>query len=334
MLNVHHPLSLFIVKKTHHYEGHHVLSSGLKNSARFVVEALLREGHRARLVEAIDANCIDRIVTEERPTHVVIEALWVTPGKMEELKRLHPRIRWTMRIHSETPFLANEGIAVEWITAYLKMGVDVAFNSVRAGSDFGGALGRQVTYLPNLYPLRKPRHQRIVRNVLQVGCFGAIRPLKNQLIQAMAAVQYVRRDLPGARLAFHMNGGRIEQSGSSNLKNITALMQATGNTLVLHPWMPHEEFLELVANMDVCLQVSLSESFCIVASDAVSMGVPLVGSDAIAWLPKRSRAKVNDAASIAEAMARADGAMIAMNHAALDSYLEESIKIWNVWVCR
>jgi hypothetical protein len=96
--------------------------------------------------------------------------------------------------------------------------------------------------------------------------------------------------------------------------------------------MDHEPFLDLIAQMDICLQVSLSESFNIVSADAVSMGVPLVGSDAISWLPAWSQAPVDSASGIADAMRRANNTNIAMNHAALKMYLQQTVKTWLAWV--
>ena len=252
----------------------------------------------------------------------------MTPTKMAELQKLWPKVKWTVRVHSEIPFLSNEGNAIAWIAAYWSQGVEVAFNSDETALDFG--ILECVSFLPNFYPLRKPRPSRPSSDCLNVGCFGAIRPLKNQLIQAFAAIQYAKEI--GRRLVFHMNGSRIEQNGSNNLKNISALLEATGQTLELHPWLTHDEFLELISEMDLCLQVSLSESFNITSADAVSMGVPLVGSDAIEWLPKRSRSKVNSAWSIVQAMKLADSTAVIMNHAALEKYVEDSVKIWNKWI--
>lgn len=325
-----HPLTLFIIKQFHEYNGTQQSVSGLRRSAQFAVDLLLHEGHRAKLVQAIDGNCIDRLVTENAPTKVILEALWVTPAKMAELKRLHPRVKWTVRIHSEIPFLATEGVAVEWIVAYHKLGVEVAFNSAQTQRDFS-VLGN-LAYLPNYYPLRKPRKSQPPTDVFEVGCFGAIRPLKNQLIQAFAACKFAKD--AGVKLAFHMNSSRLEQGGENVLRQIKALFEATGQTLVVHPWLDHEDFLELIAEMHICLQVSLSESFNIVSADAVSMGVPLVGSDAIAWLPKRSRARVDSTDSIVDAIERADGTTVAMNHAALEAYLDDAKIIWNAWASR
>jgi hypothetical protein len=328
MTTPHTPLTLFINKKMHDYEGKKEISNGLRTSALFVVNMLLAEGHRAKLVEAIDGNSIDALVSQNKPRRVVIEAIWVTPAKMAELQRLWPKVKWTVRVHSEIPFLSNEGNAVAWIAAYRNQGVEIAFNSEETALDFE-ILG-SVSYLPNFYPLRKPRPSRPSSDCLNVGCFGAIRPLKNQLIQAFSAIQYAKE--MGLKLVFHMNGSRIEQSGSNNLKNISALLDAAGHTLELHPWLTHDEFLELISEMDICLQVSLSESFNITSADAVSMGVPLVGSDAIEWLPRRSRAKVNSAWSIVQAMKLADVTAVIMNHAALEKYIQNSVTIWNKWI--
>ena len=165
-----------------------------------------------------------------------------------------------------------------------------------------------------------------------MGCFGAIRPLKNQLIQAFAAIQYAKKH--GKVLFFHMNGTRIEQDGNNNLKNIVALFDSMGEqfNLVLHPWNEHEDFLELIGSMDMCLQVSFTESFNIISADAISMGVPLVGSEAIAWLPERSQADVNQVASIVEAMERADRTNVHMNQWSLTQYLRNTVAIWNQWI--
>jgi hypothetical protein len=322
------PLTLFIIKKFYGYDGYNQMSNGLKTSAKFVVDMLLNEGHRASLVEAVDGNSVDKLVSDNNPVRVVIEAIWVTPAKMAQLKKLHPNVKWTVRVHSEIPFLANEGMAVGWLVDYLKMGVGVAFNSAQTVSDF--RVHGKTDYLPNYYPLRKPRSLKPVAGRLDVGCFGAIRPLKNQLIQAFAAIQYAKsKRVP---LYFHMNGTRIEQSGNNNLKNIQALFSAAGETLVLHSWLDHQEFLELTSEMNICLQVSLSESFNIVSADAVSMGVPLVGSAAVSWLPARSQANADSAGNIAAAMENADATAVIMNNAALHLYLQNTVAIWNEWV--
>lgn len=322
-----HPLTLFIIKKSCGYDGG-TLSNGLRNSANFVVQMLLMEGIRAKLVEAVDGNSIDALVARNKPYRVVIEAIWVTPAKMAELRRLWPKVKWTVRIHSEGAFLASEGMACSWIKQYLAQGVEVAFNSKDTTNDFAVSVG-PCFYLPNYYPLRKPRAPKPPSQTLEIGCFGAIRPMKNQFVQAMAAVIYAKSR--GKKLHFNLNGNRTEQRGDNNLKNMQALL---GDQLVLHDWAEHEDFLELVAQMDICLQVSLSESFSICAADAVSIGVPLIGSSAIKWLPPRSQAPIDSATLIAEAMGRADYTAVTMNNHALNTYLAVAVREWLSWVNR
>lgn len=329
-MNSPHPLTLFIVKQFYDYDGYGAFSTGLATSAGFMVQMLLNHGHRAALVVATDGNSIDRLVTQNKPAEVILEALWATPTKMGQLIKLHPQVKWTVRIHSEVAFLSNEGSAIAWIKALIQLGVKVAFNSEQTYQDFQAIGIAPVYYLPNYYPLRKPRKTCPVAGRLDVGCFGAIRPLKNQLIQAMAAIAYGKsRKVP---LYFHMNGVRAEQGGNNNLKNIQALFAGEKNaSLVLHTWMNHEPFLELTASMNICMQVSLSETFNIVSADAVSMGVPLVGSAAISWLPVRSQADTRSVASIVEALSIADQTTVVMNSAALEEYIASTVSIWEYW---
>jgi hypothetical protein len=322
---------LFIIKAFGGYsaDGVSYVSNGLKSSATFVVDMLLQHGFKAALVTAIDGNCIDRLVTQARARIVILEAIWVTPAKMAELRALHPHVTFIVRVHSEVPFLSNEGISVQWLADYTKLGVCIAFNSARTVHDFKVITCHAPLWLPNYYPLRKLRgtqpHIGSDRTI-NVGCFGAIRPLKNQLLQAFAAAHYAQQS--EKLLRFHMNGARQEQGGEQNLKSIAAVMHATGNELVLHPWMEHADFLQLITEMDICLQVSLSESFNIVSADAVGMGVPLIGSNAITWLPRRAKVDPTNMDAVVQAMWNADDSLVALNHDALHRYCEESAAVW------
>jgi hypothetical protein len=107
---------LFIRKRRHSYWGpaEHLatdLSSGLGNSVSFLVDMLAGFGVAAKAVEVVDNNAIDHEVASFAATHAIIEALWVVPEKFDVLSRLHPRVQWIVRTHSQAPFLAGEGIA-------------------------------------------------------------------------------------------------------------------------------------------------------------------------------------------------------------------------------
>jgi len=274
-----------------------VLSSGLFNSAHFVVERL-NESRKVitDLVHVIDNNCIDKEVTRFSPDVVIIEAYWVVPEKFEVLTRLHPKVKWIIRNHSEMPFAAQEGIIMDWSLRYLLYpNVYVSCNSSRSANDMGILLeaayphkGKKVVYLPNMY---YSKHQKVSpskpeNECLDIACFGAIRPLKNHLIQAVAAIEFAK--LKHKKLRFHINGNRIEGGQVSNniLKNLRLLFAKLPDCeLVEHPWYSHEDFLEVLKTMDLGLQVSFSETFNIISADMVHVGLPIVTSKECLWAP-------------------------------------------------
>lgn len=285
--------SLFILKRREDYDGvvysgNH-MATGMWNSAMFVVEQLQAAGREAMAVIVTDGNDIDREVTAYDPTHVFIEGLWVTPAKFDELLAIprHQNRTWAVRIHSDIPFLATEGIAMERIVAYMQQGVVVAPNAQRAHADLKwlqstiGAPETSLVYLPNCYPTDfMPVVQAAEKPVLDVGCFGAFRPLKNHLEQAFVALRYAKSI--NKPLRFHVNS-RTDQGGSPPFRNVQALLEAAGAELVIHDWEDRATFLQSLRACDVLMQVSLSETFNIVAADATYAGIPLLVSKEIAW---------------------------------------------------
>lgn len=273
------------------------LSTGLFNSASFVHQMLTDNNIESKLSVVIDNNCIDQVVNEYKPTHVIIEALWVVPEKFNELQKLHPTVKWIIRLHSEMPFLAGEGIAMDWIGEYSKFkNVIVACNSPRMFREIEFYLrhknswtaeqsNEKVIYLPNHYPQNfKQKKLDKSKDTINIGCFGAIRPLKNHLLQAFAAIEFA--DSIGKKLNFHINAGRIEMNGQPAINNIKSLFEQLydkGHRLINHQWTPREKFLELCGTMDLGLQVSFSETFNIVGADIISQGVPLVSCKEVPW---------------------------------------------------
>jgi hypothetical protein len=294
---------LFILKKHEIYGGYSYSgrASGLRHSAEFVSDMLISNGFESEVVVVDDNNDIDREVFNFKPDVVFIEALWVVPEKFDILKQLHPNVRWVVRIHSELAFLANEGIAIEWMKGYQKRGVLVSPNSFKTFEDFQ-SIGLDPVYLPNFYPdiaLKQKLYARM-KNVIHVGCFGAVRPLKNQLAQAVAAIRFA--DENKLNLLFHINGSRVEDNGGSILKNLLALFDSTNHQLVEHSWKSHQDFLQLLDEMDIALSVSFSETFSIVSADAVSRLVPIVTSAEVVWAEQAVKAKPTLVRDIVEKM--------------------------------
>lgn len=295
---------LFILKRREDYSAilhsHEGLSTGLFNSASFVNQMLIELGVQSKLVVVKDNNDIDREVTNYKPTHVIIEALWVVPTKFEILQKLHPKVKWIIRLHSETPFMAGEGMAMDWLGDYSRFkNIIISCNAPRFLREVRLYLShlnqwdrleteQKVIYLPNYYPQRY-LHKKFDRNkeFIDIGCFGAVRPLKNHLVQIFGAIDFAERI--GKRLRFHVNAGRIEMQGQPVLNNMRGLFEqihGLGHEMINHQWCPRDSFLKICATMDIGLQVSFSETFNIVGADIISQGVPLVGSDEIPWSVK------------------------------------------------
>jgi hypothetical protein len=339
---------LFIVKYREDSGGHCAYDGtlncygGLYNSAAFVVQMLNSIGIWARLVQVCDNNGIDAAVDHYKPTTVVIEALWVVPSKFAVLEKLHPKVKWIVRCHSEIPFIAYEGVAMEWLLAYMThANVSIANNSIYGARDFMAIIqaanpkwsaievGKRVKYLPNWYPAIEKKAKKAASAILNIGCFGAIRPLKNHLLQALSAIEFARQ--LGKKLHFHVNG-RTEQGGESVLNNLRALLPGTGNELVEHEWEPRGQFLGTMSGMDVSMQVSFSETFDITAADSAALGIPLVTSNEVTWASPLSQAETTNAGSIVERLKTVTGVgkgLIAdENLRRLQAYSKQSEVVW------
>lgn len=325
------------------YDGYpaYVKNSGLTNSAQFVIDMLSASGIPAAMAQVEDQNRIDAIVTQEKPTDVVLEAFWVDQPKIAVLTRLHPQVRWFVRSHSEIPFLATENAALARLKGYVAENIFVAANTWRTTADFRGIvqawqphwtaadIAARVVFLPNYYPLPAPLTRvPSVPGVLNVGCFGAIRPLKNQFYEAAAALELAKS--LQKRLVFHVNSSRVEFFGGNVLGNLRQTFAATPNAdLAEHPWIERSAFLDLCRRMDLGMQVSFSETFNIVTADFVTNNIPVVVSPEIGWVDRRFQAEPTNRDSI---VACAKTALTwwdkTLNRRGLDHYNAVSRQAW------
>lgn len=286
---------LFITKKRN-VPGYSNSSFGLCNSAQFVSNRLIKNDITSLVVDVTDNNDIDRVVTQYQPSIVICEALWIIPEKFNVLIKLHPNVTWIVRIHSKAPFLSMEGMAFLWLNQYKKLqsehphNFSIACNNEQFNEELNRCINIHSIYLPNIYDTGiGPSVVQPTNTTLDIGCFGAIRPLKNMLIQAMAAKVFA--DEKGKHLRFHVNAGRTEQLGDNTLKNMQNLFAGSSHELVEHVWYDHKTFVtEIVPQMDIGMQVSLSESFNIVAADFADRHVPMVVSPEIGWMPSWTKA--------------------------------------------
>lgn len=321
-------------------------STGLKNSVQFLVDMFENIGIESKQVTVIDNNSIDKEVYDYKPTHVIIEALWVVPSKFDELLPLHPGVQWIVRLHSQLPFMALEGVAFDWIMGYLKyQDVSVAANADEMTSIIRDLaqiahpnwsdhlINKKVVLLPNFYPYdtKNPKNPQKDPYVLDIGCFGAIRPFKNQLMQAVAAMRFATA--LGRPLRFHINDTRKDQGGEAILRNLQNIFANTGHELVTHDWASHEDFLKILGDMDLGMQVSFSETFNIVSADMVVTNLPIVVSDEISWADPKTFADPNDIESITQKLSSVThwlrkSNLLTSNRRGLKQYCERSKSIW------
>lgn len=302
---------LFIIKKRISYNNK-VVSFGLINSSKFVCEAINKlKNIEAKVVDVVDNNCIDREVSQYKPDIVIIEALWVVPEKFKVLINLHKNVKWIIRLHSKPSFIANEGIAFPWINEYIKIGKEtgklfLSPNNLEFTKHLENIYNYKHYYTPNIYPDVYRKIEPTFKNPaneIHIGCFGAIRPMKNHLPQAMAAMIFAKH--LNKKLYFHINDDRTEQNGENVLKNLKALFLNSENSeLVGHPWQQHSDFLELINQMDFGMQVSLTETYNIVAADFVSMRKPILISKEIDWAPIVCRSNPNSIDSMVSGLHR------------------------------
>jgi len=340
--------SLFLLKTREDYSqdpsysGSYQIATGMYNSAKFVVDALTAHGREAGLGLLIDGNSIDAAVMAYNPTHVIIEGLWVTPAKFAELMALgrHAGRTWIVRIHSEIPFLSTEGVAIDWIGQYVKLGVKVAANSPRAMKSLKWEAEHtippapeNVLYLPNCYPVDdfvNPIPQPHNTMAINIGCFGAFRPLKNQLQQAFAALEFA--ELIGKPLRFHINS-RIDAGGNNAQRNVFGLfgqLDPTTAEVIEHDWEDRETFLQSLSELDILMQVSMSETFNIVAADAVLVGIPIIATDEIPWMYPTGvdPQSVPDIVQKMRIIMNARHFFITKNRIGLRRYNEAAVKKW------
>jgi hypothetical protein len=290
---------LFIIKQRYTY-GQKTKAYGLYNSCDFVTRKLNELGIEAKVVQVVDNNSIDKEVSLYKPTDCFIEALWVVPEKFLILAKLHPDVNWHIRLHSKSEFIAVEGNAFNWMNEYINLrnnGIKIflSANNYEFYKNLNVIYPNfNISYTPNLYypsdeyPASDIPDLRTIENEFHIGIFGALRPLKNHLQQAIWAIEYGK--LIKRPVAIHINVSEHESYASSNgvsnvLNNLRNLFKLqTSARLVEHPWYSHSDFLYIVKQMDLGMQVSFSETYNITAADFIHMDVPIIGSNEIKFI--------------------------------------------------
>jgi hypothetical protein len=240
-------------------------------------------------------------------THVVVSAPWIATADWHRILRQFPSIQFSVNTHSNVGFLQADPNAVRLIREgqSLEQGsanFRIAANCHSLRRWLIDAYASPCAYLPNLYWLDGTT--RVNRplfsgsgGTLRIGCFGATRPLKNQVTAAAAALEIASR--LKVTLEFWISGGRPDggQVAVAAMEQIFAGVPYA--TLKRTAWEDWPAFRKIVSGMHLLMQPTYTESFNLVTADGIAEGVPSVVSEAIEWVPDHWHADNDDVFEVA-----------------------------------
>lgn len=293
---------------------------GLGVSALNISQVLRQAGVWVDVVPILSVADLEQTITQtdalaarraEIPlSHVVVSAPWISTTDWQRLIAKYPHIDFAVISHSNVAFLHADPQGTRLLREAMGLQLawhnfTVAANSLKFACWAFRAYGTEFTYLPNLYNLEHTRSRNLrgrpaySGGILRIGCFGAMRVLKNHMTAAAAALEIHNR--LGVDTEFWINGGRNEGIGISGILN--AMDQMTqgikGFTMKVTNWESWPQFHATVRNMNLLLQPSFTESYNMCSADGVAEGVPSVTSEAIEWVPESWKANSDDALDIA-----------------------------------
>jgi len=266
---------------------------------------------------------------------VIISAPWIPTKDLQDLSMQFTETFFAVNCHSNVGFLQADPNGVKLVreTLELEMGthnVRLAGNSRRFCEWIEHTFGGSCYYLPNLYFVQRdaPRQRSFCGGeTLRIGAFGAVRPLKNLMSAAGAALEISRKlRVP---LELWLSGGRSEGGGETVLAAVKEMVSGLPNVkLNLNGWQSWPNFRKTVAHMHLLLQPSYTESFNMVTADGVVEGVASVVSEAIDWAPADWKADVDDVLDIARVGRRllCDSSAAEEGLQALKRYVDDGIR--------
>jgi hypothetical protein len=323
--------------------GDNVSHTGLVISVQGTARVLRANGVNAFVRPVTSRQDIERLIALENPSHIVINALWLSTAELFHLVQTYVQVQFAVLCHSNIAFLQAEPNAI----TLLREAVDLELSSVGnfqvAANSHNGALGIQqawecpAIYLPNLYYLDETA--RVLRRrwsggTLRIGAFGAMRPLKNPTASAFAALAI--SNAMSTDLDFFINVGRNDQGWASRLlPAVEAIFRGLPHArLIKKQWASWTDFRRIVRGMHLMLQPSFTETFNIVSADGVAEGIPSVVSNVIEWAPDHWKADPDDT----EDIARVGRHLLSDPHAAkegLDALARHDrtgVHLWQTWL--
>jgi glycosyltransferase involved in cell wall biosynthesis len=288
---------------------------GLGVSATQNAKALRSAGYIAELWPILTVQDLAQNLAADRATasiahhipvtHVVISAPWIATADLSKLVFDYPDTEFVVVSHSNIGFLQADPRAIELLRQGSELeqaapNFHIAGNSPKFRTWWQATYQTRLLLLPNMYPFDSIRQKpQWSGGRLRIGCFCAIRPYKNVLTAAAAALEVGVR-LRSTDLEFWISGGRTEGGGGTITNAIHQMYKNMPRAKVVeNTWQSWPSFVATVGSMDLLLQPSYTEGFNMVTADGISRGVASVVGEAIGWAPSNWIASTDAASDIA-----------------------------------
>ena len=281
---------------------------GLGNAGVNIAKVLKKHGIQTTVFAANNLQEVTARLKAVQPTHVVISAPWLKSNEIISLLNEFPLTEFVVNFHSNVGFLQADTQGVKLMREYIdieqsRQNFRISGNSQRFAQWLRSAYCCPCLLLPNMYYLDYSTHSNHHKTykeggILKIGAFGSIRPLKNFMSAAAAALQ-IKNNLK-VDTEFYINSGRAEGGGDTVRRSIEEMVHGIpGFEIREVPWVNWPAFRDVIRNVNLLLQPSYTESFNMVTADGIAEGVPSVVSEAIDWVPSNWVASADDVHDIA-----------------------------------
>lgn len=273
-------------------------------------------------------------IKKRSPKLVIFQAMSFSYHTLLECKRMFPNVEICAHLHSKFPFLGVESSPVTFIERCISHGIKIIFNNRDALNMFPF---ENCLYLPNVYtaprfiPTPLFNSEKKIDSI-NIGCHGSMRHMKNHVVQAAAACRLAKK--LNKKLYFHVNTTRDDGELKFVQGSLQKVLRMHGAEMVECNWMDHREFVSYCSNLDLGMQISLCETFNLVAADYVTAGIPIVVSPEIDWVTDESKASTSDISEIISKMEQAleNKSLIEVNKNCLVDHNIKAVYDWKVFL--
>ncbi len=230
-------------------------------------------------------------MVEETGARVVLNEVWqMTPQAVADLAARFPGVRWVNLNHGSPCNLPMKDHRRHLHAEFVQLSLErpnVFYGTVMAAERWPGI--ERLVSLPNLVMLPeglKSRRREIGERVC-VSMVGRM-TLEKNWPGHMAAACVLAREVP-------LTVAVCTRESPDEMRGYLRLIEMAGADWFHIPWGDWEGYLTQISNAaHLCFQASLMESFNSVAAEHMLLGIPVVGSQAIEYLPRGWQANPQD----------------------------------------